>query len=99
MIYVVSYSLRPKRNVTGLITALQTQFQAWFHYLDETWLIQTDETPDEVYERLRHHINRDDRLLIVKADPLYQGWLPKDAWDWMRAASWIGPDDPLGRFR
>lgn len=98
MIYAVSYTLRPRRDVTDLTNTLQNDFQAYFHYLDDTWLIQTDETPDEVYNRLRIHITQNDRLLIIKAEPLYQGWLPPDAWEWMKKMNWLGPDDPFGKY-
>ena len=37
----------------------------WWHYLESTWILSTDETPAEVSERLRTHLDRGDRLLAL----------------------------------
>jgi len=57
--------------------------RSWWHYLDKTWLISTDETLEQVNERLRRHLRDTDKLLIVKFRGEYAGWLPKEAWQWI----------------
>ncbi len=85
MIYIVSYTLRPKRDATKIINALKAS-GGWAHYLDETWLISTQESAQELYNRLVPAFQKADSILIVafKPDANYQGWLPQDAWDWVK---------------
>ena len=84
MLYVVSYTLEPARVNMSLITELQGS-PDWAHYLDSTWLIATNETAEDLSARIRTHLNAADLLLVVeiKQGSTKQGWLPKDAWDWI----------------
>ncbi|MBI4216279.1 MAG: hypothetical protein HY687_02640 [Chloroflexi bacterium] len=82
--YLVSYSLTPKRDIDALLNEFQSSL-GWAHYVDESWLIATHETVQQLYERLAKHFQRSDRLLIMQVQPTsqYQGWLPKEFWDWI----------------
>ena len=85
MIYIVAYSLNPRRDVSSLLTELQKPPAGWCHYLDETWLIATSETATQLHDRLRLHLVQTDYVIVVqmKPDAEYYGWLPKEAWDWI----------------
>lgn len=92
MIYIVSYMLNPERDETQVVEAL-TKSPGWSHHLDDTWLIATRETANEIFERVfRPIITPNDRVLIFKIDRStkmsseYSGWLPKDAWEWYEKA-------------
>ena len=83
MLYVVSYDLRKQgKDYIGLFEQLKHS-RRWWHYLDSTWLISTEESPSELYNRLVAHLDADDRILIIGAGNHIQGWLPKDAWEWI----------------
>ena len=83
MVYVVSYDLRKSgKNYIGLTEQLQAS-SCWWHYLTSTWLISTTETPSQLYNRLIPHLDKDDSILIIEAGNRTQGWLPKDAWEWI----------------
>ena len=83
MVYVVSYDLRQaRRNYSGLIEELRKS-PSWWHFMESTWLISTSENADQVFARVKPHVDDDDYLLIVQARRPYQGWLPKEAWDWI----------------
>lgn len=83
MVYVVTYELKvPGKDYGGLFDALRKS-PKWWHYLESTWLIETNEMPNDIWTRLAPHIDRSDRLLIIEARDRCQGWLPKDAWDWI----------------
>ncbi len=83
-VYVVSYDLRkPGRDYTGLSEELQRS-PSWWHYLDSTWLIVTSESAGKLYNRLAPHLDEGDSILVVQAGSDRQGWLPKDAWDWIQ---------------
>lgn len=84
MLYVVTYTLKPKRDATTLITELQNS-PGWWHYLDDTWLIATHETREQLWGRIAKKFIKTDRILIVQVTPdaRYWGWLPQEAWDWL----------------
>jgi len=84
MVYVVSYDLKkPGKNYVGLTEQLQF-FPGWWHYLGSTWLISTSESATELYNRLAPHLDKNDSILIIEAGKHIQGWLPKDAWEWIQ---------------
>ena len=87
MIYVVSYTLRPSllRNTSALSNELQKPGTRWAHHLNNTWLVATDETANELYERIRRFFLQTDSILITPFNPngTYSGWLPQEAWDWI----------------
>jgi len=80
---LISYDLNDtKKDYSSFYDELKTK--TWWHYLGSTWIIQTDENATQVYNRLCHHILTSDRLLVIELAQDRQGWLPKDAWDWIR---------------
>jgi hypothetical protein len=82
-IYLVTYDLhKPERKYKALIDQLQGS-QAWWHFLESTWLIQTSEDINTLSNRLITNLDTNDFLLMIEVKRNYQGWLPKEAWDWM----------------
>jgi hypothetical protein len=51
---------------------------------DNTWLIATDETAQELYDKLEPYLVKanSDRILIVKLTKEHQGWHAKSVWEW-----------------
>ena len=81
--FAINYDLRkPDRDYTGLSKAIK-QGRKWWHYLESCWLIITDETPDQIFDTLKPHIDKDDRLLIIEVRDNVQGWLTDKAWNWI----------------
>jgi hypothetical protein len=82
-VYSVTYDLRtPNRDYTGLYDELKNS-QKWWHFIGSTWLIYTDETPQEIWDRISNHIDKNDYALIIEVRNNCEGWLPKDAWEWI----------------
>jgi hypothetical protein len=83
-VFCVSYDLKGiNRDYTPLIRALQSKGK-WWHFLESTWLISTDETAVDVWNRIYSTIDKKDVLLIIEVRNNVNGWLPKEAWDWIR---------------
>jgi len=83
MVYIVSYDLRKLgRDYKGLFDELEVS-PSWWHYLESTWLIATSESANELYDRLRVYLDHGDSILIIQAGTQMQGWLPKEAWEWI----------------
>ena len=83
-LYLISYDLiEPNRDYKGLFDELKTS-NKWWHFLESTWIIKTSENADEIFERLKHNLDKNDNLLVIEAGTKSQGWLPPKAWDWIK---------------
>lgn len=84
MLYVVSYDLRkPGKDYKGLSEELQRS-PRWWHYLESTWLIASSENASQLYNHLASHLDGGDSILIIQAGNNIQGWLPEEAWKWIK---------------
>ena len=81
--YAINYDLKtPGRNYNELYEEIKKS-PRWWHFLESTWLIITDETPTQVWNRIGKHIDNNDYMLIIEVRDNVNGWLPKEAWDWI----------------
>lgn len=82
----------PVYSVSHSLTALSEGFledllgsKGWCHFIDTTWFIETDETAELLSNRLGKHLEEKGQFLFVmRVSEGYAGWLPKDAWDWLK---------------
>lgn len=82
-VYAVIYDLKTIfHDYSGLFNELKNS-QAWSHYIQSGWLIKTEDTPEQIWNRIQPHIDKNDFVLIIEVRKNYQGWLPKEAWDWI----------------
>jgi hypothetical protein len=87
MILLVTYDLkRPGQDYAKLYEAIKS-LGAWWHFLESTWLIDSLHSPQAAGNHLVPFIDRNDRLLVIQVQRNYQGWLPKEAWDWINSRS------------
>lgn len=66
--YMVGYDLnKPRANddYKNLIAKLQT-YTKWWHYLDSTWIIQSNQTSTQIRDTLKAYIDSGDELLVAK---------------------------------
>ena len=83
MIYSISYDLKkPDQNYAALHKAIK-ECGTWWHYLASTWLIDTAADATQIWNHLAPHIDTNDRVLIIRVTRDYQGWMNKEAWDWI----------------
>lgn len=83
--FMVSYDLRaPGQKYDDLIEAIQESPTVdWVKPLLSCFLIETRETAEEVYTRLKSVIDENDRLLVMKVCQPHQGWFNKDVHKWI----------------
>ena len=83
--YLVSHDLRqPVEKYEPFFNELKNSTY-WWHYMESTWIVVRYDTLAELAPRLRRLIFAEDRLLIMPARGPADGWLPKNAWTWIRA--------------
>jgi hypothetical protein len=81
--YNVSYDLKkPGQNYEKLFAELKSS-PGWWHYLESTWLIVTNETPGQLWNRISPATDKNDSVLIIQVVNNTAGWLPQGAWDWI----------------
>ena len=89
MIYLVTYTIRSQKRLAKL-TAEITASDGWAHHIDNSWFVATREDANQLYRRLAQHIDNQDLILVVSIPPQVRtpthikGWLPEEAWKWLR---------------
>jgi hypothetical protein len=84
MILIVTYHLKGTKDYHDFYEVVKTQGK-WWHYLASTWLLSTTRIPQEVVDAIHPQMDPQDLLFVCELAPRYQGWLPKQAWDWINA--------------
>ncbi len=84
MILLISYNkLDYTIPLENLHNAIKSNSFSYWHHLNDTWIVRTNKNVNEFYNLLATNISNSDRLLVVEIKRNYQGWLNKDAWDWL----------------
>ena len=82
-VLLVSYDLNKQgKDYDGLYKVLKSA-PDWWHYLDSCWLLKTKLSAQQWFDKLKPHIDEDDYLLVIDVGKDRQGWLTKDAWEWI----------------
>lgn len=80
---LVAYKLRvPLKSYTPFYDAIKHNCSNWWHFFDSIFIVYTDYSANEFAQLLFPHLDRRDSLMVVRLQHEFQGWLPKDAWDW-----------------
>lgn len=83
MVYLITYDLnRPGQNYESLYKAIKS-YGSWAKPLESTWLIDTREKANQISDRLRPHIDKNDSLLVTEIGNDRAGWLSKEIWNWL----------------
>lgn len=81
---LIGYDLNKSgQNYEDLIDAIK-DMGAWWHYLDSTWLVKTEETHVTARNKLKHHLDSNDELLVINVTG--------------DAAAWTGFSDSAGKW-
>lgn len=84
MIVLISYDLKGSSSEYEPLYEYLKGHKGWSHYLNSTWLIDTDKTPNNIVDDMKPLIKEGDRMIVLQFDRPYQGWLPEKAWDWIK---------------
>jgi hypothetical protein len=82
-IKLITYDLRSEDDHQRLYDRIKG-YGRWSHYMEDTWLVNTDRTVSQIVSDLEPYLSRKDRLLVLTVGDDYQGLLPDKAWDWIR---------------
>ena len=82
--YLISYDLHKGNDYSNLYEIIKSA-DGWWHYLESFWIISSSEGIEYWCERLKNEINSGDRFIVIEIEEgKTNGWLPKDAWEWIK---------------
>ena len=86
-VLIITYDLRTPKDYHDFYEAIKSQGEQgkWWHYMTSTWLLSTTKNPQQVFDAIHPHLDTQDFLLVCELSANYQGWLPKQAWDWVKS--------------
>jgi hypothetical protein len=72
---LVAYDIHATTDTTHdeLVAAIHS-LGAWWHHLETVWMVRSDQTPDQIRERLQGYIGSDDQLLVLDVTGMRAGW-------------------------
>lgn len=86
MLFLISYDLKsPGRDYTSLYNHIKSLGE-WWHYLESTWIVKMPYATDitQISTSIRQMMDSNDCLLVIDITGKDRnGWLPKDAWEWI----------------
>ena len=86
MVYMVTYDLNKQgQDYENVIKAIKdASTGVWCTYWKSSYLIQSTLTSaDAVFKKIQPHLDSNDSLLVIEVKNNKQGWLKKDAWDYI----------------
>lgn len=86
MVYFITYDLNNAgKDYQGVYQAIKDASDGvWCHFWDSSWLIRSNyASADDVFEKIKPHLDSDDRCIVVEAKNNKQGWLTKEQWDYI----------------
>lgn len=88
MVYLITYDLNnPGQNYDAVIEAIKSASINWCSYWKSSYLIKSNITSaNAVFEKIKPHLDKNDRILVVEVKNNMQGWLEKEAWDYINGS-------------
>lgn len=81
--FSITYDLKaPGRNYEELYEAIKASGK-WWHFLESTWIVVSNESSQQIWNRLANKVDRNDFVLIIEVRRDCYGWLPQEAWNWI----------------
>ncbi|WP_429173638.1 hypothetical protein [Aeromonas salmonicida] len=84
--YLISYDLRNKsKEYSFLYDEIKKSSVAWWHYLESVWIVTSHDDLYSIRVKLQSLLDKDDSIIVIEVyGGRADGWLPNDAWDWLK---------------
>jgi hypothetical protein len=85
-VYTISYDLSSPGHDYSILVEHIKGLGAWWHYLDSTWIVDTEMSAAEIRDRLSRYIDANDELLVAKlaGEAAWTGFDKKSS-DWLKS--------------
>lgn len=83
---MIGYDLiKPGKDYADVIAAIKHVSQTWWHCLDSTWIVKTNNTAEQVRDVLLQHVDANDRLLVATLSaPAAWAHFSQECGDWLK---------------
>lgn len=83
--YIISYWFRDNTiNYMDFYDAIKFNYPRYQHMLEDSWLIRTDETADEIVSKLREKLPLSASIFVAEITDNCEGWIGKGTWEWLK---------------
>ena len=83
-VYLVTYDLNKESTRPPLLDDLKEKYPSWAKLSESSYAIETLQTPDQIYNNLKHHLDGNDHIAIITLKKPFQCWLPKRVVEWLQ---------------
>ena len=89
-VLLITHALNNRtKDYSSFYAAIKNNSTNWWHHFEATWIVAAPCTAHQFTQLLYPHMETTDRLLVVKITNDHQGWLPKEAWDWLNQRNYF----------
>ncbi|WP_422698948.1 hypothetical protein ACOX9P_09560 [Enterococcus durans] len=83
--YLITYDLNtPGQKYDKIIELIKGDLSsAWCKYLESAFLITSNYTPQQILEKLKPHLDVNDRMIIIEVVNNKSGLLTTKQWNWI----------------
>lgn len=88
MVLLVSYDLNNQERPSAYAAVADVIKRSAISYkrpLYSQWFVETQASPQAWSDAIGKVADADDKWFVSQVNAPYQGWLPKDVWDWLRS--------------
>ena len=82
-VLLVSYDLNKETKRPDIVGEVAKT--DWAKLSESSYAIDTGETPEQVYNRFKKHLDGDDDFWVISLHRPYFGYGPKEVVEWLRA--------------
>jgi len=83
-VLLISHDLKSNtKDYTPFFDAIKQNSYNWWHFVENTWIVNTRYSPDEFWKKIAQHMLNTDRAIVIRVHKDYSGWLTKEAWAWL----------------
>lgn len=96
MIHIVTLQRNPPRTMKPFVETLRNNSDFVWEPMPNVWLVNTHLDATELSNQLLYAISDKDRLLVMRTQPEYAGWMDDSVWTWLENSNERGDfDDSL----
>lgn len=85
-VFFISYNLNgssEKYEIVDKTIRSCSYNETWVHYIDNTWIIKSRLSVDEIGKRINSACEDEDAFIVVEATHKFSGWLPEEAFNYL----------------
>ncbi|WP_324007415.1 hypothetical protein [Aeromonas dhakensis] len=81
-VLLVTYDLnKPGKDYNDLLKIIKSY--AWARLSESSYAIKTDQSPQQVFDKLKPFLDQNDNLYVINLKKPYAGFGPKDVNEWL----------------